>query len=98
MSATAIIPARNGESSIAATVRTAPAQAVNTIAALIAAHNEEGTIAAVIEALLEQTCVPDRIVVIADNCTDGTEVIARRYPVTVIRTEGNLERKPGALN
>jgi biofilm PGA synthesis N-glycosyltransferase PgaC len=41
----------------------------------------------------------DGIVVIADNCDDKTEQIARRFRgVTVMRTVGNTERKVGALN
>ena len=66
---------------------------------LIPAHNEEDSIGNVLNALLTQTRVPDRIVVIADNCTDKTEQIARRFRgVTVMRTVGNTERKVGALN
>jgi poly-beta-1,6-N-acetyl-D-glucosamine synthase len=66
---------------------------------LIPAHNEEAAIGKNLHALLTQTRVPDRIVVIADNCTDRTEEIARRYRgVTVMRTVGNTERKVGALN
>lgn len=66
---------------------------------LIPAHNEEASIAAMLNALLGQTRVPDRIVVIADNCTDRTEQIARRFrSVTVMRTVANTDRKVGALN
>ena len=66
---------------------------------LIPAHNEEDSIGNALNALLTQTRVPDRIVVIADNCTDKTEQIARRFRgVTVMRTVGNTERKVGALN
>jgi biofilm PGA synthesis N-glycosyltransferase PgaC len=66
---------------------------------LIPSHNEEDSIGNVLNALLTQTRVPDRIVVIADNCTDKTEQIARRFRgVTVMRTVGNTERKVGALN
>jgi cellulose synthase/poly-beta-1,6-N-acetylglucosamine synthase-like glycosyltransferase len=66
---------------------------------LIPAHNEEASIAAVLDALLNQTRAADRIVVIADNCTDRTEEIANRYRgVTVMRTVENTHRKVGALN
>ena len=52
-----------------------------------------------LNSLLTQTRVPDRIMVIADNCNDKTEQIARRFRgVTVMRTVGNTERKVGALN
>jgi biofilm PGA synthesis N-glycosyltransferase PgaC len=76
-----------------------PRQRTAKMLVLIPAHNEEATIGRNLNALLTQTRVPDRIVVIADNCTDRTEEIARRYRgVTVMRTVGNTERKVGALN
>jgi biofilm PGA synthesis N-glycosyltransferase PgaC len=51
------------------------------------------------KALLGQTRAPDRIVVVADNCTDRTVQIARSFGrrVTVIETVGNRDRKVGAL-
>ena len=39
------------------------------VTVFIAAHNEEAVIAAAIRGLQNQTCPPDHIVVIADNCT-----------------------------
>jgi biofilm PGA synthesis N-glycosyltransferase PgaC len=76
-----------------------PRQRTAKLLVLIPAHNEEDSIGNVLNALLTQTRVPDRIVVIADNCTDKTEAIARRFRgVTVMRTVGNTERKVGALN
>lgn len=65
---------------------------------IVPAHNEEAQIAETIESLLGQTVVPSRIVVAADNCTDATIEIARRYPVTVMETVGNTARKAGAMN
>lgn len=50
-----------------------------TVVALIPAYNEEESIGATIEALLVQTRVPDRIVVIPNGCTDKTAEIARSY-------------------
>ncbi|WP_405624079.1 glycosyltransferase [Streptomyces sp. NBC_00076] len=49
------------------------------LAALIPAHNEQDRIAAAIQGLWEQTRSPDLIVVVADNCTDDTAVIAEAY-------------------
>lgn len=46
----------------------------------------------------EQSTPPDRIVVVADNCTDRTVDIARAAGVDVIETVGNEGRKAGALN
>lgn len=41
---------------------------------------------------------PDRVVVIADNCTDTTEALARARGVDVHVTVGNRHKKAGALN
>lgn len=70
------------------------------VVALIPAHNEASSIASTIEALLSQSRVPDRIVVIPDNCTDQTESIAKTFGVGVIvaPTSGNRHKKSGALN
>ena len=65
---------------------------------LIPAHTEEEQIAAAIESVLAQTYRPALVVVIGDNCTDRTLEIARRYPVEVMETVGNRDRKAGALN
>jgi biofilm PGA synthesis N-glycosyltransferase PgaC len=65
---------------------------------LVPAHNEVDTIGHTLHALLTQTRQADRIVVIADNCTDDTAKIARRYRgVTVMETVGNTDKKVGAL-
>jgi poly-beta-1,6-N-acetyl-D-glucosamine synthase len=67
--------------------------------ALVPAHNEEEHIGATVESLLRQTRPVDRIVVVADNCTDRTVAIARSYAgVEVIETVDNAARKAGALN
>ena len=68
------------------------------VAVLIPAHNEAGSIAATIEAQLAQSRPADRIVVISDNSTDATYEIARSYPVIAVKTENNKHKKSGALN
>lgn len=71
------------------------------VVALIPAHNEAGSIAGTIQALLRQERRPDKIVVLADNCTDGTVAQAGVYRsagVAVIRTVDNKHKKSGALN
>jgi cellulose synthase/poly-beta-1,6-N-acetylglucosamine synthase-like glycosyltransferase len=69
------------------------------IIAVVPAHNEQATIERTIMALLTQTRAPDRILVVADNCTDDTVTLARRFDrrVTVIETVANTDRKVGAL-
>lgn len=69
-----------------------------TVTALIPAHNEEACLAATLESLLSQSHRPRRVIVIADNCTDGTVEIARRAGVDVIETVDNRLKKAGALN
>jgi len=65
---------------------------------LIPAHNEESCLGATIASLLEQSRPPDRVVVVADNCTDGTVDVARSAGVEVFETSGNTHKKAGALN
>jgi biofilm PGA synthesis N-glycosyltransferase PgaC len=68
------------------------------ILALVPAHNEEADIARTVDALLSQTRKIDRIVVVLDNCTDGTEAILARYRgITVMKTVANIDKKVGAL-
>jgi cellulose synthase/poly-beta-1,6-N-acetylglucosamine synthase-like glycosyltransferase len=69
-----------------------------TFTVLIPAHNEEASLSATLASLLAQSRPPERIVVVADNCTDGTVEIARRSGVEVFETSGNTEKKGGALN
>lgn len=68
------------------------------VTALIPAHNERDGIEAAITGLRTQTRPPDRIIVIADNCTDETADIAHSLDVEVIETVGNTAKKAGALN
>jgi cellulose synthase/poly-beta-1,6-N-acetylglucosamine synthase-like glycosyltransferase len=68
------------------------------ITALIPAHNEEDTIDIAIDSLRAQSRPPDRIVVVADNCTDRTVEIAVARGVEVFTTVGNVHKKGGALN
>lgn len=71
---------------------------MTTLVALLPAHNEEEGIEGAIDGLRSQTRVPDRIIVVADNCTDGTADLARSAGVEVIETVGNTAKKAGALN
>ena len=69
-----------------------------TITVLIPAHNEEGCIAETLSSLLAQEPPPARIVVVADNCTDGTVRLAREAGVEVFETVANRHKKAGGLN
>jgi poly-beta-1,6-N-acetyl-D-glucosamine synthase len=65
------------------------------ITALIPAHNEQETIREAIASVQNQV---DRVIVVADNCTDGTVELARATGAEAFETEGNTDKKAGALN
>lgn len=69
-----------------------------TITVLIPAHNEERQIAATLVSLRMQDLKPDRVIVVADNCVDDTEGVARNFGARVLATVGNTDKKAGALN
>lgn len=66
--------------------------------ALVPAHDEEAAIGAAVASLWAQTCRPDRVIVVADNCSDETETVAALHGAEVWQTIGNVDRKAGALN
>jgi cellulose synthase/poly-beta-1,6-N-acetylglucosamine synthase-like glycosyltransferase len=68
------------------------------IVALVPAHDEASGIRATLESLARQTRPADRVVVIADNCTDDTAGIAADARAEVFVTTGNRHKKAGALN
>lgn len=68
------------------------------VTVLIPAHNEAAGIAETLRSLRGQSYRPDRVIVVADNCTDQTEDIALAEGAEVLRTAGNEDKKAGALN
>ncbi|WP_414531135.1 glycosyltransferase family 2 protein [Leucobacter chromiiresistens] len=69
-----------------------------TVTVLIPAHNEEASLPATLASLRLQQRVPDRVIVVADNCTDDTVGVAQRFGAEVFETQGNTHKKGGALN
>ncbi|WP_454301142.1 glycosyltransferase family 2 protein [Salana multivorans] len=65
---------------------------------LIPAHDEAGSIADTIRAVLAQTRLADRVIVIPNGCTDDTATIARSFPVEVMELPALPHRKSQALN
>ncbi|MFC9284986.1 glycosyltransferase [Streptomyces collinus] len=61
------------------------------VVALVPAHNEADRIGAALTALRAQTRPPERIVVVADNCTDATAGVARQAGAEVVES---LNRHP----
>jgi cellulose synthase/poly-beta-1,6-N-acetylglucosamine synthase-like glycosyltransferase len=68
------------------------------VTVLIPSHNEEAILPSTLPALLSQSRRPDRVIVVADNCTDGTVAVAVANGVEWFETAGNSEKKAGALN
>ncbi len=62
---------------------------------LIPAHNEELVIAETLRSLISQLNSDDRLLVIADNCTDQTAIIAKTFGVEIIERQNNLLRGKG---
>jgi len=69
-----------------------------TLTVLIPAHNEEDLLAGTLASLRDQSRRPDRVIVVADNCTDSTVAIAGQRGVEVIQSQRNTKKKAGALN
>ncbi|MDZ7734257.1 MAG: glycosyltransferase family 2 protein [Acidimicrobiia bacterium] len=69
-----------------------------TITVLVPAHNERASVGATLESLFEQSRPPERIIVVADNCSDDTAQVARRHGAEVVETVDNTKKKAGALN
>ena len=68
------------------------------VTVVVPAHNEEATLPTTLAALAEQTRLPDRVVVVADNCTDRTVEIAGEMGHEAFETVDNVHKKGGALN
>jgi cellulose synthase/poly-beta-1,6-N-acetylglucosamine synthase-like glycosyltransferase len=69
-----------------------------TVTVLIPAHNEEASLPVTLASLLTQSHRPERVIVVADNCTDGTVMVARQSGVEVFESVLNTAKKAGALN
>lgn len=76
----------------------APVDGPVRVTVLVPAHNEEVSLPATLAALNAQSRAPERVVVIADNCTDRTAQIAREMGADVFETVANVGKKGGALN
>lgn len=68
------------------------------VTVIIPAYNEQDSILGPIMSLRSQTRPADRIIVLADNCTDDTMFIAMATGASVVETADNGDGKAGALN
>ncbi|MBE9069189.1 glycosyltransferase [Leptolyngbya cf. ectocarpi LEGE 11479] len=64
-------------------------------AILMPAHNEEAVIQATLATLTPQLTPADRLLVVADNCTDATAEIARQAGATVLERHNEQQRGKG---
>jgi cellulose synthase/poly-beta-1,6-N-acetylglucosamine synthase-like glycosyltransferase len=66
---------------------------------LVPAHNEESVLGQTLRNLMDSIDPDDKIIVIADNCTDDTAKVAQNYACTVLqRFNPNLRGKGYALS
>ena len=68
------------------------------VTVVIPAYDEEAMLGATLDGLEAQDRTPDRILVVADNCTDRTAHIALERGCEVFETVNNRAKKAGALN
>jgi cellulose synthase/poly-beta-1,6-N-acetylglucosamine synthase-like glycosyltransferase len=68
------------------------------VVALLPAHDEEASLGAALRSLAAQAEPPHDVVVIADNCSDGTADVARAHGARVLASVDNAHKKAGALN
>ncbi|WP_223415738.1 MULTISPECIES: glycosyltransferase family 2 protein [unclassified Pseudomonas] len=79
------------------TVRSlAPAQGSRPrVAVLVPAHNESSLIVATLNSILPQLLAGDRLVVVADNCSDDTAALARAAGAEVVERSNAQQRGKG---
>jgi cellulose synthase/poly-beta-1,6-N-acetylglucosamine synthase-like glycosyltransferase len=65
------------------------------VAVLVPAHDEEAGLPATLSSLLGQLESGDRLLVVADNCTDCTAVVARAAGAEVLERRDNTRRGKG---
>lgn len=65
------------------------------LAVLVPAHNEAGGLGATLAAITSQLRPGDRLVVVADNCTDATAAEARQAGATAIERQNLTQRGKG---
>jgi cellulose synthase/poly-beta-1,6-N-acetylglucosamine synthase-like glycosyltransferase len=74
-----------------------PARPQGRLAVLIPAHDEERLIATTIHSVSSQLAPGDRLLVVADNCSDRTADIARQHGAEVVERFSDLRGKGYAL-
>ena len=65
------------------------------VAVLVPAHNEETAIQATLRDIRSQLAIGDRIIVVADNCSDDTAALARQGGAEVLERRDEVRRGKG---
>ena len=65
------------------------------VTVLIAAHNEEAVIGRTVATILPQLSDRDRLIVVADNCSDLTASIARKFNAIVLERKNTQHKGKG---
>jgi cellulose synthase/poly-beta-1,6-N-acetylglucosamine synthase-like glycosyltransferase len=73
----------------------APAQLRASVAVLVPAHDESAGIAAALATMIPQLTAGDRLLVVADNCSDDTASVARAAGAEVVEREDRQQRGKG---
>jgi cellulose synthase/poly-beta-1,6-N-acetylglucosamine synthase-like glycosyltransferase len=76
-------------------VRVLPNLSRPTVTVLIPAHNEELVLAKTLKSILNQTNENDSVVVVIDNCTDGTEDVCSNFDAKMLIREDTQNRSKG---
>jgi cellulose synthase/poly-beta-1,6-N-acetylglucosamine synthase-like glycosyltransferase len=84
----------------AALIRPSPAPVPDatdrpTCVVLIPAHNEELVLSRTLQSVLRQVTAQDRVLVVADNCTDGTAELGRSFGAGVVERTDAVRRGKG---
>lgn len=72
-----------------------PSSMTPTVAVLVPAHNEVAGIGKTLQSILPQLNSSDRLLVIADNCTDETASVATAAGATVLERSNPIQRGKG---
>lgn len=91
----ALLPVRPSTPSRSPDPNSTDPQARCACAVLVPAHNERDGIAATVEALKSQLRTGDRLIVVADNCTDETAERARSAGAEVLERTDAVKRGKG---
>ena len=85
----AMLPGRRGKKN------TAEGGCATRVAVIVPAHNEEEGLGATLSQIKGQLKDGDRLIVVADNCTDATSAMARQWGAEVVERHEDTRRGKG---